>query len=165
MAVSSLNLDQQTQYVDADNGWTTSIVATGISNFLLGSFPRTPAHAFYNLGANDFPGIQAGTITSGTWQSQTGAILDAIHAKWPSLSIHVWRPWRRTYNTESDTLSGWLDTVLSTRGTFASVGTNMDERVLIKSSDDGATYTYDGIHYNASGALLISNTDMAVLGF
>ena len=100
-----------------------------------------------NLGANDAdnPMVEA------TWKADLVGIIDPIRAKWPSAKIYIAKPWRQNFDTECDTLAGWIDDVIAT---YASgVYDGPDERTWLEGGDDGATYTTDGIHYSAAGVI------------
>jgi hypothetical protein len=95
-----------------------------------------------NVGVNDF----SLSLTSGEWIGYMQTIIDAIHTKWPRALIYVAKPWSRGFDATADTFAGWVDTLVASRSSFASVGT--DERVWLKGSDNGTTMTTDGTHYS-----------------
>lgn len=146
--------------VDAANGKTVNLLKTGVDAFIT-TVSMRPDFVLLNIGANDF---FLGT-GSAAYQSDLAYTLDAAHVAWPFARILVAKPWRRTYDTESDTMAGWIDTVLATRGPWAAVG--IDERATpgLKNGDDGVTYTTDGIHPNAPGYALVATQWQAVLGY
>jgi len=115
----------------------------------LASRSGDPKYCIYNLGANDVTSMP----TESNWKLYTTTILDAIHTKWPNCQIYMMKVWRITYNTECDTLAGWLDDVVASRSSFVNFVSNCDERVFLKNGDDGATYTVDGVHPNALGQI------------
>lgn len=124
-----------------------------------------------NYGVNDlvYPkGLGGGpsgiaNLDEATWKANLGAMLDAIHAKWPTATVYVTRPWMRGYDADCDTLAGWIATVLSTRGPWAVAGD--DERVWLRGADNGATMTSDGLHYSAAGNTEKAAQMKAVLGY
>jgi lysophospholipase L1-like esterase len=117
-----------------------------------------PQYVLLNLGINDVAG---GLPAEATWNANLAYILDAYHAAWPLASVYVAKPWGRTWDTGCDTVATRIDTVLSTRGTWAYVGD--DERAWLKAADNGATMTSDGIHYSAAGVAAKVAAVMAVL--
>lgn len=109
------------------------------------AFATTPSKIVLNLGVND-----VGVTSETNYKTNLAYILDAMHTRWPSAIIYVSLPWRAGNNTEADTMAGWIASVLTTRS-WAVVG--IDERVTLKGSDNGATYTVDGVHPNHAGHL------------
>ena len=119
---------------------------------------QTPVLAtLVNYGVNDiyyphgYGGGPSGIshLDEAAWKARLGAMLDAVHAKFPAAIIYVTRPWMRGYDADCDTLAGWIATVLSTRSPWAVAGD--DERVWLKGADNGATMTSDGLHYSTTG--------------
>lgn len=103
--------------------------------------PHTASVVTINLGTND----AARAITESAWKAAMISIIDCIHAKWPLAQIFMAQPWRRSYPTYMDTLAGWVADMIALYPTFVRLGP--DERVWVENGDDGATMTYDGIHY------------------
>jgi len=110
-----------------------------------------------NYGVNDiyyptgYGGLPSGiaNLDQTQWKANLTAMLDAIHAKWPAAAVYVTRPWVRGFDSDCNTLAGWISDVVATRATFAAVGD--DERVWLKGADNGATMTSDGLHYSVAG--------------
>lgn len=114
----------------------------------------------FNLGAAEM----AGTMPAqATWEADVGYILDAFHAKYPAIQVYVAKPWRRDQDADADTLAGWIDNVVAARAGWANVG--HDERVWLKGADNGATMTYDGVHYSAAGNTECTAQWKAILGY
>lgn len=122
-------------------GWAAIITSE------MASRSGNPIYCPYNLGANDVTAMPSET----NWKMWTLQIIDAIHVKWPNCQIYMMRPWRITYNTECDTLAGWIADIIALRSSFVHSGP--DERIFLKNGDDGATYTSDGVHPNAAGQI------------
>jgi len=118
----------------------------------LASCSGTPKYIFCNLGANETNSMPA----EADWKTQYNAIIDAIQAKWADAKIYIARPWRRDYETECNTLAGWIADIVTAQDS-ANVKLGADERVIIENGDDGVTYSVDGIHYNAAGAQAMVN--------
>lgn len=110
-------------------------------------------YAFVNIGIND---LLNGSTDWETMKTNLGYILDAIHTKWSSCDILLAKIW--SLNSVSD--QNYFDdvvipSVLETRP-WARVG--MDERIVLKSNDNGATNTSDGTHYSdPAGYVAVSN--------
>jgi lysophospholipase L1-like esterase len=117
--------------------WNENLAAT------LAAYIGTPTHVLVNLGVND-----TGT-NEATFKTNFANILDQFHAKWPSALVGVAHVWKRNYDMACANMNTWIDTVLSTRLAWTFQGP--DETVWLKGSDDGATMTFDGIHYSAEG--------------
>lgn len=113
----------------------------------LASAIGTPDYILTNMGIND----SAVLPTEATWKSDYGYILDAFHTKWPSAIIKVAYIWAIGRDANCATLNSWIDTVLSTRP-WASVGLN--EQVVLKGSDNGASEMSDTVHPNRLGYTL-----------
>lgn len=111
-----------------------------------------------NYGTNDLAALPS----QAAFETSLADILDTLNAKWPQGYVFVAKPWRRGYTANANTLAGWIDNVLATRGAFAFAGP--DERTWLENGDDGVTYTSDGIHYNATGNYVNAQQWMAVSG-
>jgi hypothetical protein len=123
----------------------------------IASQPSNHVIALLSLGVNDF-----NSITEATWISQYQYIVDAIHTRWPAVQIYIMRPWKRDYDAAADTVAGWIDTIVASRS-FLHLGP--DERVWLKGADNGATNTYDGVHYSAAGEAACAAVWKTVLGY
>ena len=112
-----------------------------------------------NWGVNDinFSPVEA------TWKANYLSIIDGVSAKWPNATMYLTRPWRRGYAAQCDTLAGWIDDIVAARPGVAFVGD--DERIWMENGDDGATMTYDGIHYSAAGNAEKAAQMLTVLGY
>lgn len=97
------------------------------------------------------------------WKANYQAIIDTIHARWPSVLIYLTRPWRSTGGTHWDDIAGYIDDLVAANPTFVFVGD--DERVWVKGADNGATMTTDGVHYSAAGEAEAVLQKKAVLGY
>jgi len=114
----------------------------------------------YGGGANDWSG---GLPAEVTWEADYEAILDAIHAKWPTVRVYIMRPWDRGHDADAAIVSGWITTIQTARSSFVTVGP--DEAVWLKGADNGATMTTDGVHYSAAGNAEAAIQWQAVLGY
>lgn len=101
--------------------------------------------ALVNVGANDTSLAADPATHEATWEANLGAILDAIHAKWPAARVYVMRPWARGAGVLADTIAAWIAVVLASRPWAAN---GPDERVWLAGVDDGALMTMDGVHYS-----------------
>lgn len=120
----------------------------------------TPTAILINIGSAD---LSAGIPLQAAWEADLAYVLDAMHTKWTSVPIYVATPWMRAKDADADSLHSWIGNVLVTRAPWAQRGP--DERSVIKSDDDGASYTFDGLHYNNAGTTLWAQTWGAVLGY
>jgi lysophospholipase L1-like esterase len=103
----------------------------------------------FNLGVND---VNLGIPAQAAWESNAGYILDAFHTRWPGIKVYMMKVWYRAgapAQADLDTLNTWIDNVVGARAGWAFVGPN--EQVWLEGGDDGATMTYDGVHYSAAG--------------
>lgn len=129
----------------ATSNWTTANLNSAATAWLAAA-TDTPDFVLINIGIND---AAVGT-SQAVFESEMGALLDKIHARWASTQILLMLVWGRGYEVGCDVIDDtWIPSVLSTRGSFASVGP--DERVFLKGSDNGFTNTNDGVHANAAG--------------
>jgi lysophospholipase L1-like esterase len=122
---------------------------------LHGSYPR---YILINFGAND---LNAAIPLEATWKADLAAMLDALHTKYAGASIYVARAWTQGHDADADTLAGWTATVVAAR---AWAGLGIDERVVLKGSDDGATMTSDGTHPTAAGEAATAAAWRVVMG-
>lgn len=134
-------------YEAAVGGYTIALMASNIAA-LLAARADTPVPniIWYNLGANDVSALDTESNTKANYL----AIIDAVNAKYPGATHYITRPWRRSYGTNCNTLAGWIADIVASRSSFCKLGD--DERVWYEHGDDGATYSSDGIHYNAAGS-------------
>ena len=117
-----------------------------------------PEFVLFNLGANDVTSMP----DEADYKADLAYMFDAVHTKWPNTKILVMRPWRRSYLTECNTLTGWNTTVMATRP-WCSNGP--DERVFLENGDDGASYTSDGVHPTQAGYTLTAQQWKTAMGF
>lgn len=124
-------------------GYTIAALKADIDAVLAVRY-EIPNFCLFNIGVNDHAKTDADTNQMTT---DLVYILDAIHTKWPSAHCYLSHVWGRTYPCVSANSS--IDQAISARSSFAYAGP--DERVWLENGDDGATYTTDGVHYNAAG--------------
>lgn len=109
-----------------------------------------PSHILCNLGANDVNTV----IVQASFESDYGYILDAFHERFPDARIIVALVGRQSFDSQCNTLNGYIANVVGARSSFASIGP--DERLLLKGSDNYATYTVDGVHPNPAGHVVMA---------
>lgn len=136
----------------AKSGYQTATLRTEIDGYLAAANAPRVDWVLYEMGTND-------SLDGPTWQADTLYIVDAIHAKWPSAQIKLVKEWNscQYFAYESE-----REAVIAARPTFCSDG--IDQGVVLGAGDCGATYTSDGIHPNAAGALRMAQAWKALLG-
>lgn len=114
-----------------------------------------------NLGANDVSAMPV----EANWKADLTSIINSLRAKWPSATIYIARPWRRSYLTQCNTLATWIsDIVTIFNSPYVVVG--MDERIWLENGDDGVSLTTDGIHYNTTtGQTAAATAWMTAMGY
>lgn len=113
----------------------------------LASVVRPPLVVLCNLGVND---CWFGLLPAeATWKANYKYIIDAMLAKWPTITVYLAKPWMRDYTAECNTIAGWIDDIIADYSGEVLLG--HDERVWLEGGDDGVTMTLEGIHYNAAG--------------
>lgn len=145
------------------SGYNAATLAAYVSANL-SSVATTPAPSkiCINIGANDIASDTTPDAT--TWKANLTAIVDALRARWPSADIYIAKPWRQGSNTAATAVAGYITTVISTYGSRVFAGP--DESVWLKGSDDGATFTIDGVHYNTTTAQTICAAQwLAAMGY
>jgi len=140
--VSALNID------DSSCNWTYT--NAGISGYNVAEYSAVvdsvvagissyQYYALINLGVNDMGSMPNET----TWKANYQTIIDSVKTKWPSIKIYLAKPWGQGWDTEANTMAGWIDDLVTANAGVAYVG--IDERGWLKTCV--ATCSYDGIHY------------------
>lgn len=145
-------------YRIATGGATVATLKSTIDASLASAI-GTPDYILVNMGINDTNPI---VVVQATWQSNYGYILDAFRAKWPNARILVAYVWGIGRDSDCNTLAGWIDGVLATRP-WASVG--LDERVVLKGADNGASEMFDTVHPNHLGYTLVAAAWKTSMGY
>lgn len=128
---------------------------------MLAQIASTPEYMLINIGANDVTALPTAT----QWKSYMREIYRTVHTKWPLCPIFDADTWRKNYDTESDTLATRRAELRAEPEFAPYVFRGVDERVFLKGSDDGATYTSDGLHPNGAGYLLTAQQWATALGY
>lgn len=157
-AVSDYGVSGQgLQYAGAVPAVTSTIDAT------LAGLPAAieqPTHVLLNWGRNDY---DYATVDGGVqWIARYQTVLDKLHAKWPGARVYLMYPWSRNLDAYAASLHGYIDTVIGSRA-FAYSGP--DEAVWLKGADNGATMTYDGVHYSATGKAECAAQWLTAMGY
>lgn len=119
-----------------------------------------PGTVLINMGAND--AVQPTPQVD--FEAQLTSIIDQCRTKWGTgIQIYVAKPWRSDESANCDILAGYIDNVIATYA--SNVYDGPDERIWLENGDNGATYTSDGIHYNAAGAIEAADQWLTVLGY
>jgi hypothetical protein len=167
--VAALNADYLgSMIVTEDNprnwavgGTDIAEAATAIDGWLAGHTlnPNKDRNVFLiNLGIL----VSAGE-TETSFKTNYLYIIDAIVAKYPNAQIYLSRPWSSAQPARCNIMAGWIADIVSSRSTNALLGD--DERVWLEGGDNGATNTYDGLHYSAAGHAAKVVAVRAVLGY
>lgn len=134
----------------------------GVIDADLAAISATQDYALVNVGINDLLHSQT------DWEQQAADmayVLDAIHAKWPVCVVYLARVWSSNSNVQAN-LNYFDDTVIANAlsgRSWAHLG--VDERIVIKAGDNGATNTTDGTHYSdPAGYNAISNAWKSTMG-
>ena len=98
-----------------------------------------------------------------TWKENYQYIIDAFVAAMPNVKIYLVKPWGRELETNVNTLAGWIDDLIAANPATCFAG--HDERSWVKGVDDGATMTYDGLHYSAAGMVECAAQWKTILGY
>jgi hypothetical protein len=129
----------------ATGGWGVANLQGGIDAYLA-TAAETPDWVAINIGVNDF------AVASATWKTDLLYVIDACRTKWSTVKVIINYPWKRDNDANAATRHTDIDAVITARSTFCYPG--IDEAIFTKGSDNGATMTYDGIHYTDAGAEL-----------
>jgi hypothetical protein len=121
----------------ATGGWTIAEVYVWCVNNIASVTP-VPQYALLNIGVND------GAMTEANWRIYLDALLELIHTTFPSCQVYVTRPWLQGNEAYCDNVATRISDIVTLYLSYAHLGA--DERVYLKGSDDGATWTSDGIH-------------------
>ncbi len=160
--LASATLQPAPTYSGAISGATVATTLANITNILNGApyqRPESYQYVLINLGVND---DNSGLPVEATWESNYKAILDAIHARWPDALVYLSKPWERNNDSNMDVIAGWIDHVVASKS-YARNG--HDERIWMKGSDNGATYTTDGIHPNTAAQSVLAAQWLSALGY
>lgn len=110
----------------------------------------------FNLGVNG-----AGAETREQWESGFASVLAAFRVIYPNVQFHLMKPWARA--TDMTDMHASIAAMIALYA--PSVVAGPDETVFLENGDDGATYTDDGVHPNASGKALTAAKWMEALGY
>lgn len=134
--------------------------AADLNAWLAANLPSksgNPEHVLLNVGAND----QSGGTSEAVYKAQLTAIIDQLLAKFTSANIYVAHSFRNDVATPTSPadMKIWTNAVIATYASRVYVG--HDETVWF--AGNIATYSDDGAHYNAAGAVELVNQWMAIL--
>lgn len=116
-----------------------------------------------NIGVNDIDVVQPGLPVEADWKADYIYVINALRAKYSGVPIYLAKVWKRDFDSECDTLDGWIDDIIALYPSGVSVG--IDERVVLENGDNGTTYTDDGIHPNAAAQPVVAAAWLAALGY
>lgn len=146
-----------------ENHWKAIVggVADGsVSANELDLMPFAPESVLFNLGANDFSSWATDGFAE-QWETRLGAVLDAIHAKWPSATIYVATPW--VQSAAASAVAGMAAAVGRQVAARSYCRNGHNERSWLAAGDDGDTMTTDGTHYSEAGARELAAIWSAIL--
>lgn len=141
-------------------GFETSDLAA-IIDADLAAISEEYQYAVVNIGIND---LLHGNTDWSDMENQIGYVLDAIHAKWSGCKVCLDKIWSGSVAEATNDYfdNNVIPNVLATRSAWAFDG--VDERISIKSDDNGATYTSDLTHYsNPAGFQQIAQVTADIL--
>jgi lysophospholipase L1-like esterase len=142
----------------ASSGWTVQSLSQSVQAWL-NAATATPSFVLINIGVNDTATSQA------SFEASLADVLDKVHTKWPSAAILVWKIWRRGSETQMNLIDDtYIPNVLASRP-WATSPAELDERVYLKGSDNGALETTDGLHPTTLGFALWAAAAQAAMGY
>lgn len=147
----------------ASGGVTSDYLgSSGALNSWLNARGYTPDFALIDIGINE-----RNSPNAANFEANLAYAIDRIHARWPNCRILVMKIWARGYDSFADTYAASIDTVLSTRSSFASSPSGLDERIWLKGSDNGVTNADAiGLHPNVPiGYPLMAAAWKAAMGY
>lgn len=119
-------------------------------------------HILLNLGINNITGVGGAVFDETTNKASIQTIISGCVSRWPTCKVYVTKVWGQGYDTECDTFAGWVDDLVAANPANARVG--LDERIVIKAGDNGATNTIDGIHYSVAGIAAAAAAWKTIIG-
>lgn len=142
----------------AQSGWTVQSLSQNVQTWL-NAATVVLSFVLINIGANDTATSQA------NFELYLADVLDKVHAKWPSTTILVWKIWRRDAEAQMNLIDDtYIPNVLASRP-WATSPSELDERIYLKGSDNGASETTDGIHPTTLGFQLWAAAAKAAMGY
>ncbi len=125
------------------SGWKIEDAQASLSTYM-DYLAGTPGIVLINLGINN------GSPVRSEFTGYGYLIVDSIHARFPSAVIYFQNVWSSNVSAATlDSLNTFINLIVSNRPGVALHGP--DERVWLKGSDNGATYSSDGTHYTEAG--------------
>jgi lysophospholipase L1-like esterase len=140
----------------AVSGWKTADLKTYIDNNPIPAFGGS-GWAIINIGVND-----AGATAQSAFEASYAAVLDAIHTALPNYRVLNVMTWASNGDALHDAINQYKLNVMATRP-WAEAG--IDERIIIKGADNGATLTTDGWHPNHAGHLAEVGGLKTIMGY
>lgn len=118
-----------------------------------------PTYVLVDLGEHD---MVAGTVNQTNFQNSYLALIDAIVAKWFDAEIYLDFPWAVPCDAQYAAVKGYVQNVIAARSMCHA---GVDQGVVLKGGDNGATNTSDGIHMNAAGLTAYAAAMKTAMGF
>jgi lysophospholipase L1-like esterase len=138
----------------------TAATAQAAIDAELAAYIFTPYYILCNLGANDALALPA----QATWKANYKYVLQAMHVKWATAQIYIMRPWRQGTDAACNSMATWIGELVADADLTGYCHLGPDERVFLKSSDNGASYTADGVHPNRAGHYVTAQQWQTALG-
>jgi hypothetical protein len=126
------------------SGWETHDARDNVNAWLAKTMSGTPDYILCNLGVNDYAQSKTYDSVRVSWEY----VVEAFHAKWPNAVIFLMRVWGWEGSAASWPPNLAIDYIVDT---YSYVYAGPDEGVWLRGSDEGATMTYDAIHYSEAG--------------
>lgn len=146
--------------------YNPAVLVLGVSNNMVGyldtdtsSSLAYPTVVLMDFGEHDMIGA---TPNQTAFQNGYLAMIDATVAKWFDCEIYLDYPWAVPCDGAYAAVKGYIQNVIAAR---SNCHAGVDQGVVIKSNDNGATYTSDGIHFNAAGKIVYAAALQTAMGF
>lgn len=156
-----------TVYAGGRGGYSVAQTAANIADILRladHAMFYAPKYVLLNVGVNDVGFVTPWALPDQTtWKNNYRSVLSAIHTLWPLAQMFVTKPWKTQVggdDTMWDTMAGWIDDLVAEQS-YLSAGD--DERSWFE--PNVATYSDDGIHWNATGQAAAAVIKQTTLGY
>lgn len=111
-----------------------------------------------NIGVNGIGQV----LVEADFKAAYRTILDMLIADHPGANIYCARIWRSDFPAEVITVNSWINAIIAE---YAAALPGIDESVWLENGDNGATYSVDGVHYNAAGEIVAAAQWKTAMGY